>query len=714
MAGLDELVPVVNRIQDLVIANANCGTLDLPQVVVVGAQSSGKSSVIELLVRQDFLPRGTGIVTRRPLAITLINDKEEYFEFLHLKNERFTSNEDVRAEIERETFRIAGPDKGISSVPISLKVHSPHVLDLTLVDLPGVTKVPVGDQPAEIEKLTKDLVFQYISNPNSIILAITPANQDIVNSESLDLARKVDPQGKRTLGVLTKLDLMDSGTDAVDVLSGQTYPLKLGFIGIVNRSQSDVIQKKSLEASIAAEHEFFNTHPSYRSMASKLGTEYLSKTLNQILMQHIRARLPDLRARINGLITETEHDLRKLGPQLDNKEKGPLVLTMMLDFAAKFTGSIDGNAVFTGSELSGGAKIYEIFASVFDKRLNELDPVSRLSVEDVRVAIRNSAGPRASLFVPERAFDILMKPLISAFLSPSQQCVQLTFEELLRLCHTCADLDLKRYPTFKHKLLETLSKMLNEHLQKTTQYIASLIDVQAAYINTSHPRFISTSEVVAFALANEPSADLDASSALDSIENRKSAPLPAVANDIADLSIDEQADSESSGHSTVKSASKSPAKSATKSSSPVIGANSAVSVLNDMPSSQNEDDSKREFLNRFFGKPDQQPSYVKPSPKPMDFDSKDQMECRIMYKLIESYFQVVRETVSDQVPKAIMHFMVNSAKSKIQSCLITELYKEDLFDELLYEDKQVVQERQKLLDTLDTYKEASKVISEVL
>lgn len=686
MAGMDELVPVVNRIQDLVIANANCGSLDLPQVVVVGAQSSGKSSVIELLVRKDFLPRGTGIVTRRPLAITLIHDSEEYFEFLHIKNQRFTSTDDVRAEIERETFRIAGPDKGISSVPISLKVHSPHVLDLTLVDLPGVTKVPVGDQPADIERLTKDLVFQYISNPNSIILAITPANQDIVNSESLNLARTVDPQGKRTLGVLTKLDLMDQGTDAVDVLTGQTYPLRLGFIGIVNRSQNDVVQRKSLDASIRAESQFFNSHPSYRTMADQLGTEYLSKTLNKVLMAHIRSKLPDLRARVNGLITQTEQDLQRLGPQYEASERGPLILTMMLNFAAKFSGSIDGNAA-TGNELSGGAKIYEIFSDTFDRRLADLNPVGRLSVEDVRVAIRNSAGPRASLFVPERAFDILMKPLIGTFLSPAQQCVQLTYEELLRLCHSCADHDLKRYPTFKQRLLETLGRMLGELLQTTAKYVNSLIDIQGAYINTNHPRFVSTSEVVAYALGNEPAAPpahgtelLEA--APSHAQHRRTGTHTSITEElgIADLKIDLKVEPD---------------------------------AQDELDAHASEDESKREFLNRFFGKPEPVLARDESSPRP-DAGAKDQMECRLMYKLLESYFQVVRETVSDQVPKAVMHFLVNSAKAKIQSCLITELYKEEFFDELLYEDRTVVAQRQKLTDALDTYKEAARVVAEVL
>lgn len=101
-------------------------------------------------------------------------------------------------------FRILG----ISPNPINLRIFSPNVLTLTLVDLPGLTKVPVGDQPRDIERQIKDMLIKYISKPNAIILAVTAANTDLANSDGLKLARDVDPDGTRTIGVLTKVDLM--------------------------------------------------------------------------------------------------------------------------------------------------------------------------------------------------------------------------------------------------------------------------------------------------------------------------------------------------------------------------------------------------------------------------------------------------------------------------------------------------------------------------
>lgn len=116
----------------------------------------------------------------------------------------------------------------------------------------------------------------------SVILAISPANVDLANSESLKLARAVDPQGRRTIGVLTKLDLMDAGTHAADILTGRVYPLKLGFIGVVGRSQQDINAQKPMDEQLRSEEDFFRTHPGYRNIAHRCGTKFLAKTLNQV------------------------------------------------------------------------------------------------------------------------------------------------------------------------------------------------------------------------------------------------------------------------------------------------------------------------------------------------------------------------------------------------------------------------------------------------
>ncbi|KAI7068223.1 dynamin-1-like protein-like protein, partial [Hortaea werneckii] len=251
------LITLVNKLQDVFTTVGVQNPIDLPQIAVVGSQSSGKSSVLENIVGRDFLPRGTGIVTRRPLILQLINraplpktqangvqdgdgesgptkvegttdDKsnvEEWGEFLHIPGQKFYDFNKIRDEIVRETESKTGKNQGISPAPINLRIYSPNVLTLTMVDLPGLTKVPVGDQPRDIERQIREMVLKQISKPNAIILAVTSANTDLANSDGLKLAREVDPEGQRTIGVLTKVDLMDEGTDVVDILAGRIIPL---------------------------------------------------------------------------------------------------------------------------------------------------------------------------------------------------------------------------------------------------------------------------------------------------------------------------------------------------------------------------------------------------------------------------------------------------------------------------------------------------------
>ncbi len=131
------------------------------------------------------------------------------------------------------------------------------VLNITLIDLPGLTKIPVGDQPVDIETQIKDMLMQFITKETCLILAVTPANTDLATSDALNLAKQVDPDGLRTIGVLTKLDLMDEGTDARDVLENRLLPLRRGYVGVVNRSQKDIEGRKDIKAAVESERKFF-------------------------------------------------------------------------------------------------------------------------------------------------------------------------------------------------------------------------------------------------------------------------------------------------------------------------------------------------------------------------------------------------------------------------------------------------------------------------
>lgn len=169
----------------------------------------------------------------------------------------------------------------------------------------------------------------------------------------------------------------------------------------------------------------------------------------------------------------------------------------MTSFARDFVSSIEGTSLdISTKELSGGARIYYIFNDVFGHALSSLDPTGNLSTQDIRTAIRNSHGPRPSMFVPEIAFDLLVKPQIKLLEAPSLRCVELVYEELVRICHNCTSKELARFPKLHTQLIETVSELLRERLGPTSEYAQSLIDIQAAYINTNHPGFMRSDSAV--------------------------------------------------------------------------------------------------------------------------------------------------------------------------------------------------------------------------
>lgn len=489
----------------------------------MGGQSSGKSSVLEAVVGRSFLPRGTGIVTRRPLILTLVNTRipgeqtddvmnyenqdpnhhggdspdetaREWGEFLHAPGRKFHSFQQIRQEIVRETDRLTGGNLGISNQPISLKIYSPRVLALTLVDLPGMAKVPVGDQPENIEEQIHDMIMEYITNPNAIILAVTAANTDIANSDALQLAKVADPYGNRTIGVLTKLDLMDPGTDAADVLMNRVYPLRRGYIGVVNRGQKDINEDLSIQNGLRKEEQFFKTHPTYstdRNLTPKLGTKVLAKSLNNILMHHIRDVLPEVKNRISTMMADVQQELDALGSpdQQSRNSLGGTLLGLLSKFATNFASIIDGKGGELSNtdgqnlalvELFGGARIYYIFSEIFAASLAMVGPFDGLTDDEVRTTITNAMGTRRALFVPEIAFDILVRRQISRLESPGIECVDLVYEELQRIASQSEPKELTRFPFLRERMVEVVSNLLKRCMGPTQMMVANLVKIELA------------------------------------------------------------------------------------------------------------------------------------------------------------------------------------------------------------------------------------------
>uniref|UniRef100_A0ACB8FIN6 Interferon-induced GTP-binding protein Mx1 n=1 Tax=Sphaerodactylus townsendi TaxID=933632 RepID=A0ACB8FIN6_9SAUR len=181
--------------------------LALPAIAVIGDQSSGKSSVLEAL-SGVALPRGSGIVTRCPLALILKKTRCDHEWKGKISYRDITMELKVPSEVEKEIRKaqisIAGEGVGISHELITLEISSPEVPDLTLIDLPGIARVAVGNQPQDIGHQIKQLIKKFIAKNETINLVVVPSNVDIATTEALKMAQEVDPDGERTLGILAK------------------------------------------------------------------------------------------------------------------------------------------------------------------------------------------------------------------------------------------------------------------------------------------------------------------------------------------------------------------------------------------------------------------------------------------------------------------------------------------------------------------------------
>ncbi|XP_047498216.1 dynamin-1-like protein isoform X4 [Penaeus chinensis] len=739
-------------------------------------QSSGKSSVLESLVGRSFLPRGTGIVTRRPLVLQLVYtshddnqhrsaeagtlDLDEWAQFLHARSRIYTDFDDVRKEIEHETDRVAGNAKGICSEPIRLKIFSDKVVNLTVVDLPGLTKVPVGEQPEDIEQQIRDLVLFYIGNPNSIILAVSPANMDMATSESLKLAKEVDPDGRRTLAVITKLDLMDAGTDAIDILCGRVIPVKLGIIGVVNRSQQDIIDNKTIKDALRDEAAFLQRK--YPTLANRNGTPYLAKTLNRLLMHHIRDCLPELKTRVTMMMSQFQSLLHSYGD--DVQDKAQTLLQIITKFNAAYCQTIEGTARnIETTELCGGARICYIFHETFGRTLDSIHPLAGLTQMDILTAIRNATGPRPALFVPEVSFELLVKRQIRRLEEPSLRCIELVHEEMQRIiqfCGTEVQQEMLRFPKLHEKIIDVVTQLLRRRLPPTNSMVENLVAIELAYINTKHPDFRPDASLASTLVSDDDKARnipvrrihgnapstyeheqpkrgelrqvdnfANRTNQLDYMQNPKDMmvdgfmdatmrqnmtrfmgeqglPRPALPLEpAASANKDGGANNQNWFSSLIagpRAETSAPSKEQSRESSPSATPTHQVGKLPTPP--EGGILSPQKPVNLLPEVPMQQ------TRKLTERESKD---CEVIERLIKTYFYIVRKSIQDKIPKAIMHFLVNHVKDNLQSELVKHLYRTEEIDTFLSESPEIAQRRKEAAEMLKALQNANVIIGEI-
>ncbi|KAJ5127089.1 hypothetical protein N7448_007868 [Penicillium atrosanguineum] len=317
----DDQMMVLTRkmieIRNILQTVGQSGSLTLPSIVVIGSQSSGKSSVLEAIVGHEFLPKGSNMVTRRPIELTLVNTpnaQAEYGEFPALGLGKITDFSSIQRTL--TDLNLAVPDTDcVSDDPIQLTIYSPNVPDLSMIDLPGYIQVAGHDQPPELKQKISDLCDKYIQPPN-VILAISAADVDLANSTALRASRRVDPRGERTIGVITKMDLVDPERGH-DILCDKKYPLRLGYVGVVSRApQTTALFSRGsgniTSAILKNENAYFSAHPGEFGPHSEtsVGVSTLRKKLMHILEQTMAASLSGTKDAISQELEEASYEFK--------------------------------------------------------------------------------------------------------------------------------------------------------------------------------------------------------------------------------------------------------------------------------------------------------------------------------------------------------------------------------------------------------------------
>ena len=500
---LRKLITLIDQLRD-------CGVqeyIKLPRIASLGTQSSGKSSVLESIVGLDFLPRGDGVVTRRPLELRLchINSGEPYAYFEERKGVKFTDFAKVRETIELLTDEVCKEEKNIVDKPIVLNVYSQTCPDLTLIDLPGVTRVPVGKQPKNIEEITKNMARRYCEDPLTIILCVIAANSDIATSDGLKMAKEIDVNGTRTLGVLTKLDIMDQGTDARKALMNEEIPLKLGYVGVKNRSKQDLVDKIPMQEAFKKEKNFFLNHPVYKRMGpGYYGTDVLIQKLTKILFRVIREHLPHIIKSINDNIKKCEEELALLGTPMPVDDAGKLSLmwNMLNEFCDMYRSVLSGT--FDEKRLSfledeGGYKIKLLFKKLLENFSDKYRCTKGYTDEEINRALITHEGDSIPGFPSVNAFWFLLRPQLNLLKEPINECFNNSFGYLDTLAAKILEKTFTRFPQMVDEVGEIITRYLNEEKEKCKYLVDALVDSEVNYLFTNDYNYISSYNTVQIA-----------------------------------------------------------------------------------------------------------------------------------------------------------------------------------------------------------------------
>jgi GTP-binding protein EngB required for normal cell division len=474
----DILIQTINKLRDLGI------DIDFPKICVVGTQSSGKSSLLNSIINKNILPVGTNMVTRTPLDIRLIKTLNK--EKIEIDNNIFEDEcdyEKIGKVIDNITDDFAGCHKAVSNKPIIMNIYNKHLHNLSLIDLPGLTMVACTDkgQPANIKQQIRELISEYIKDENTIILAVMAARSDLEADIGLDMIKEYDPDGKRTLGVITKVDLMNDNNDIGDYLENnenisKDLMLYYGYHAIMNKG------------SIEDEKKYFNNHKKYSKLdTNHFGIGELIKKIRNILIDKIKKNIPDIKKKLNKLENNINTRLKTIGnePPINANDKKSFIQSEII----KINETINKALTQKGFSINTGTKIKNEFIRFREELVKHNNNYGIINIEN---ALKNCEGNHMSYSISPieiLEYCIQSDKLIGNYLPISVKCIK-NIKNILYELILITIKDLERFPDFYNFLKTKLTEQIDTSIKITILKINEIINMEENYIWTDDKDFV--------------------------------------------------------------------------------------------------------------------------------------------------------------------------------------------------------------------------------
>ncbi|KAF3339929.1 Dynamin-related protein 4C [Carex littledalei] len=483
------LLDAVDRLRHLKVTQEG---IQLPTIVVVGDQSSGKSSMLESLAGIS-LPRGQGICTRVPLVMRLQGDPDATKPLLHLeyRNKTVPTTEaGITAAINEATVEIAGAGKGISDAPITLVVKKKGVPDLTLVDLPGITRVPVQGQPEDIYEQISNIIMGYIAPKESIILNVLSATVDFPTCESIRMSQKVDQLGERTLAVVTKSDKAPEGL--LEKVTVDDVRIGLGYVCVRNR-----VGDETYEQARAEEERLFKSHPLLSQIdKSMTGIPVLAQRLTQIQASIIAKCLPDIVKKVDGKLNRSMSELngmpQKLSTVVDGLKAILHIIKVLRESLEKSLIKGEYDEFPDEKSLHGAARIYEMLASYSSKLPSNCPTTNDLFLMEEVSVLEEAKGIWLPNFLPRSAFHVLLKRKVGTISHKPHELINavwayvgnLTIQIMLRSRH------FQNYPQIQSSSQRVVHNLMTKLNAKSYEFVKNMIEMEYCSDYTSNPDYM--------------------------------------------------------------------------------------------------------------------------------------------------------------------------------------------------------------------------------